>query len=97
MSVNCIKDGTQEDQRQPKGGGIMTPKNVTTIYLTVTTASDLVSVDNRNIESVLTRASIETTWSSSQPDGHGKSKFEIYYYRQTYCFPERLAHRKVNF
>ena len=24
--------------------------------------------------------------------GHGKSKFEIVYYRQTYFFPEKLAH-----
>ena len=27
--------------------------------------------------------------------GPGKSNFEINYYRQTYCFPEELAHIQI--
>ena len=45
----------------------MTPKNDTTIDLTITTASDNISVDNTYDGYFLTRAPIDTPKPSSQP------------------------------
>ena len=44
--MDCIKDEPKEEQGQPEGGCAMTPINVTTIDLTVTTASDIMALDN---------------------------------------------------
>ena len=46
----------------------MTPQNVTTIYLTVTTSYVMMSLDNTVDEYVLTRATIDTPKPPSQTD-----------------------------
>ena len=51
----------------------MIPQNGTTIGLTVTTASDHISVDNNDDESILTRAPIETPKPSYQPSASTSS------------------------
>ena len=55
LSVDCTQEKYQADQGQPEGGGVVTPQNGTTIYLTATTASYSMSVDNTDDESFLTR------------------------------------------
>ena len=66
FSVDCIEDEYQEDQVQDEGI-FFTPKNGTTIYLTVTTSSVLVSVDNTLGEYVSTIEPVDTPKPSSQP------------------------------
>ena len=55
----------------------MTPRNGTTIDLTVTTVSVPMSVDNIVDKSVLTRAPVETHKQSFQP-AYNTSSFSIY-------------------
>ena len=60
-------DEYQEYQGQPEEGGIISPKNGSTIDLTVTSASDIISVDNTNDELVIKIALIETPKPFSRP------------------------------
>ena len=46
LSLDCIEVEYWGDQWHHQGGGVMTPKNGISIYLSVTTASDSMSVDN---------------------------------------------------
>ena len=57
--LDCIEDESQEYQGKPEVGGVITPKNVTNIYLTVTTSYDPMLVDNNDDEYVLTISPIE--------------------------------------
>ena len=59
-SVDCIEEGYLRYQGKPEGCGDMTPRNVTTINLSVTTSYVLMSEDNTDDESVWTRATVET-------------------------------------
>ena len=54
-------DVSQEDQGQHEEVIFMSPKKVTIIDLTVTSASNPMSVDNTDDELVVTRATIETS------------------------------------
>ena len=45
MSVDSIKDGSQETQRQDEWCGVMTPKNNTITYFSVNTSYVPMSVD----------------------------------------------------
>ena len=44
--MDCTENKYQEYQGQPEGGGVVKTKNGSTIYLTTTTASAPMSVDN---------------------------------------------------
>ena len=44
--IDCIEYESQKYKGHPEGGGFMSPKIGTTIFLTVTTASDPIPVDN---------------------------------------------------
>ena len=59
---------SQEVQGQNEVFFVMSPKNGNTIYLTVTSLYDPVSVDNTDDELVSTRSPIETAEISSQSD-----------------------------
>ena len=66
-STYFIEDKSKEYQEQPEGGGVVSPKNGTTIDINVTTVSDPMSVDNTNDIYVLTRALFDTPKPCSQP------------------------------
>ena len=65
--MDYIEDKSQEDQVQSEGCVFFTPKNGTTIDLTVSTSSVLVSVDNTLGEYVSTIEPVDTPKPSSQP------------------------------
>ena len=65
--MDYIEEKYQEDRVQSERGVFVTPRNGTTIYLTVTTSSVLVSVDTTLGEYVLTIAPVDTPKQSSQP------------------------------
>ena len=67
FSVDFIEYGYNQNQGQAGGGGVMTPKKVTTIGLDLTTSSILMSVDNVVDESVLKRAPVEAPKPFSWP------------------------------
>ena len=67
MSVDSIKDESQESHRQAELGGVMTPKNDTIIYLSVTTAFFLMSIGTAKYEYVPKRAPVDTPKPSYQP------------------------------
>ena len=55
----------KEDQGQDTGGGVMTPKNVTIVDLSVTTSSVTMSVDTTVNEYVLIRSQVDNPNQSS--------------------------------
>ena len=56
MSKNTVYvDELNKYNGQPEGGGVVSPKNGTTIYFTVTSASDPMSVYNTDDKLVLNR------------------------------------------
>ena len=68
MSENEVSvDESQEDKGKPEGGGVVSTQNGITIDLTLTSASDPMSVGNNYDELVLTRAPIDTPKTHSQP------------------------------
>ena len=68
MSENAVYVAeSQEDQGQSEEGGFISPKNGSTIDLTVTSASDPMSLYNTDDELFILRAPIDNPKPSSQP------------------------------
>ena len=60
-------DESQEDKGKPEGGGVVSTQNGIKIDLSLTSASDIMSVGNNDDELFLSRAPIDTPKTHSQP------------------------------